>query len=135
MSIRLFDKTPEGVVCPHFYLLSWARGCPYSCSYCYLALTHRFQGNRPHFYSWTRIEKAIEKFFKTHEEPCLLNSGELADSLMKPRLMQKICDLFETQDTHKLLLLTKGCRLPTAHGLRPRSLKRSLLKRGQRNDF
>lgn len=120
MSIRLFDKTPEGIVCPHFYLLSWARGCPYDCSYCYLALTHRFRGVTPHYYSWERIESAIEKFFKTHEEPVLVNSGELSDSLMNPKLMEKICDLFETQSIHKLLLLTKGCRLPSAHGLRPR---------------
>lgn len=49
MSIRLFDKTSEGIVCPHFWILNWACGCPYECSYCYLALTHRFQGNTPHF--------------------------------------------------------------------------------------
>lgn len=120
MSVRLFDKTPPGIVCPHFYLLSWARGCPYDCSYCYLALTHRFRGLKPHYYSWERIQSAIEKFFASHEEPTLVNSGELSDSLMNPGLIEKICDLFETQSTHKLLLLTKGCRLPSAHGLRPR---------------
>jgi len=112
MSIRLFDKTPEGVVCPHFYLLSWARGCPYDCSYCYLALTHRFRGVTPHYYSWVRIESTIEKFFRTHGEPCLVNSGELSDSLMNPGLMEKICDKFETQETHKVLLLSKGCHWP-----------------------
>jgi len=112
MSIRLFDKTPKGIVCPHFYILSWARGCPYDCSYCYLALTHRFQGNTPHFYTWARIEKAIDKFFKIHEEPAILNTGELSDSLMNPKLMEKICDKFETQETHKVLLLSKGCHWP-----------------------
>jgi spore photoproduct lyase len=117
-SIRLFDKTPPGIVCPHFYILSWARGCPYSCSYCYLALTHRFHGNTPHYYSWSRIDKAIDKFFAAHKEPALLNSGELADSLMNLKLMEKICDKFETQDKHKLLLLTKGCRFPPERSLR-----------------
>ena len=112
MSVRLFDKTPPGIVCPHFHLLSWARGCPYDCSYCYLALTHRFRGLKPHYYSWERIESAIEKFFKTHEEPALVNSGELSDSLMNPELMEKICDKFETQETHKVLLLSKGCHFP-----------------------
>jgi len=119
MSVRLFDKTPPGVVCPHFYILAWARGCPYDCSYCYLALTHRFQGNTPHFYTWARIEKAIEKFFETHEEPAVLNTGELSDSLMNPGLMEKICDKFETQDTHKVLLLSKGCHWPLEQSLNP----------------
>jgi len=121
MSVRLFDKTPPGIVCPHFYILSWARGCPYDCSYCYLALTHRFRGLKPHYYSWERIESAIEKFFKTHEEPYLVNSGELSDSLMNPKLMEKICDKFETQETHKVLLLSKGCRL-TLNPLKDRAI-------------
>jgi len=117
MSIRLFDKTPEGIVCPHFWVLSWARGCPYACSYCYLALTHRFHGNRPRFYPWGQTERAIDKFFKTHSEPTLLNTGELADSLMNPELMEKICDKFETQTTHKVLLLSKGCRFDNYNAL------------------
>lgn len=117
MSIRLFDKTPEGIVCPHFWILNWARGCPYECSYCYLALSHRFQGNTPHFYIWSQIEKAIEKFFEVHQEPALLNTGELADSLMNPVLMEKICDKFEAQTTHKVLLLSKGCKFDNYNAL------------------
>ena len=117
MSIRLFDKTAPGVVCPHFWILSWALGCPYRCSYCYLALTHRIHGVTPHYYDWQRIDKAIDKFFHTHEEPAVLNTGELADSLMNPKLMEKICDKFEQQTTHKVLLLSKGCRIPIDHGL------------------
>lgn len=117
MSIRLFNKTPPGIVCPHFHILNWARGCRYHCSYCYLALTHRIQGSKPHFYSWPRIDKAIDKFFDEHKEPALLNTGELADSLMGPGLMEKICDKFEQQSTHKVLLLSKGCHIPIDHGL------------------
>lgn len=120
-SIRLFDKTPAGIICPHFYILSWARGCPYSCSYCYLGLTHRFHGTTPHCYSWPRIEKVIDKFFAEHEEPALLNTGELADSLMNPKLMEKICDKFEKQSTHKVLLLSKGCRI-TLNPLKERAI-------------
>lgn len=119
MSVRLFDKTPPGVVCPHFYILSWARGCPYDCSYCYLALTHRFHGTKPHYYPWIRIQRAIEKFFRTHENSYLVNTGELSDSLMNPKLMAKICDLFETQTTHKVLLLSKGCHWPQQDSLNP----------------
>lgn len=119
MSIRLFDKTPSGIVCPHFWILNWARGCPYNCSYCYLTLTHRFQGNTPHFYYWLQIEKAIDEFFQAHQEPALLNTGELADSLMNPILMEKICDKFENQATHKVLLLSKGCHWPERQSLNP----------------
>jgi len=117
MSIRLFDKTSEGVVCPHFYILNWGRGCPFDCSYCYLALTHRLTTNIPRSYKWARIEKAIDKFFASHEEPSLLNTGELADSLMNPKLMEKICDKFEEQTTHKVLLLSKGGRFPHGYEL------------------
>lgn len=117
MSIYLFNKTPPGIVCPHFWVLNYGHGCFYDCSYCYLSLTYRIQGTTPHFYSWTRIEKAIDKFFKTHEEPVVLNTGELSDSLINPKLMEKICDKFETQSTHKVLLLSKGCRFPHAYEL------------------
>ena len=41
--VKLFDKTPPGVCCPHFYELVLSNGCPYDCSYCYLRLT--FRGN------------------------------------------------------------------------------------------
>ena len=119
VSVRFFNKTPEGIVCPHFWILNWARGCPYDCSYCYLALTHRFQGNTPHFHRWPQIEKAINQFFKTHPEPALLNTGELADSLMNPAIMEKICDKFETQTMHKVLLLSKGCFWPKRESLNP----------------
>jgi len=115
MSIRLFDKTPLGIVCPHFWILNWARGCPYRCSYCYLALTHRFHGNEPYFYPWSKIEKFIDKFMDEHKEPAVLNTGELADSLMNPTRMKLICDKFVGQDRHKVLLLTKGVHTDFLH--------------------
>lgn len=119
MSIRLFDKTPPGIVCPHFWILNWARGCPYDCSYCYLALTYRVQGKKPHFYPWNQVGKAINHFFKEHLAPELLNTGELADSLMNPKIMKIICHLFwfwwKTRPTHKILLLTKGTNTDFLH--------------------
>jgi len=105
--IRLFDKTPENIVCPHFWELVWARGCPYSCAYCYLQGTYRIQGKQPYFYPLSETEHSLDLFFARMEEPQLLNSGELADSLMAPVKIIPIIQRFLRQDKHKLLLLTK----------------------------
>lgn len=105
---RKFEKTPPSIVCPHFWELRWAYGCPYDCAYCYLRGT--FMGNKnpryPH--SIERILGALEMAFKGLNEPTIFNSGELSDSLMNPILMEQIADKFEEQDKHKLLLLTKS---------------------------
>jgi len=103
-----FEKTPPSIVCPHFWELRWAYGCPYDCAYCYLRGT--FMGNKnpryPH--SIERILDALERAFKGLNKPAIFNSGELSDSLMNPILMEQIADKFEEQDRHKLLLLTKS---------------------------
>jgi len=105
-----FEKTPEGIVCPHFYELRWAFGCPYECAYCYLRGTGR--GNkRPRYRPIEKVLNALDKAFRHPyfiENPTVFNSGELADSLMNPPLMEKIVDKFEEQDRHRLLLLTKS---------------------------
>jgi len=106
--IHKFEKTPSSIVCPHFWELRWAYGCPYECAYCYLRGT--FMGNKnpryPH--SIERILDALERAFKGLNAPAIFNSGELSDSLMNPTLMEQIADKFEEQNKHKLLLLTKS---------------------------
>lgn len=106
--IRYFEKTPKTIVCPHFWELNWAYGCRFECAYCYLQGT--FYGNKK---PWNRplsqISMALDTFF--HEQKNghhVLNSGELADSLVYPRLITQISDKFEEQDRHKLLILTKS---------------------------
>lgn len=105
-----FEKTPFDIVCPHFWELRWAFGCPFDCAYCYLQGTGR--GNkRPRYRPIPKVIKAINKAFKHdyfEKHPSIFNSGELSDSLMNPNYMKQIADFFETQDTHKLLLLTKS---------------------------
>ena len=103
-----FRKTPESIVCPHFWELRWAYGCPYDCAYCYLRGT--FYGNKsPRYVDLNEILPTLDYAFKDRSlEPSIFNSGELADSLMNPRIMEKIADKFEEQNRHKLLLLTKG---------------------------
>jgi len=111
--IVYFDKTPSDIVCPHFWELRWAFGCPFDCAYCYLQGTGR--GNKkPRYRNDKKVIVAINKAFK-HEyfknHPSIFNSGELSDSLMNPTYMKRYADFFETQDRHKLLLLTKSHRV------------------------
>lgn len=104
-----FNKTPQDIVCPHFWELRWAFGCPFDCAYCYLQGTGR--GNKtPRYRPITKVIRAIDRAFKDEyfvKNPSIFNSGELSDSLMNPSYMRQIADFFETQDKHKLLLLTK----------------------------
>ena len=108
-----FEKTPFDIVCPHFWELRWAFGCPFDCAYCYLQGTGRGRKN-PRYRPEIKVIKAIDKAFK-HEyflkNPSIFNSGELSDSLMNPTYMEQIADFFETQSVHKLLLLTKSNRV------------------------
>ena len=103
--IRLFDKTPDSVVCPHFYELILSNGCIYDCSYCYLKLTFRGK-NTPTLFTnkWDEIEKELEAV------PFgVFSTGELADSLaIVPPLLPNALDYFEKQKKKYLLLLTKS---------------------------
>lgn len=121
--IVLFAKTPTprrntDVVCPHFYELKWAYGCPYNCDFCYLKGTFRFMAfprkDRrvpPKFKPRPKIEKAMLSFINCMKEPAVLNSGELGDSLMgenlKPPFSEFIMNLVEGTP-HKILFLSKG---------------------------
>jgi spore photoproduct lyase len=102
-----FDKTPESIVCPHFWELRWAYGCYFDCSYCYLQGT--FRGNKkPRIVPVEDVLIALESAFEDKTlKPSIFNSGELSDSLIHSNIMQ-ISDKFEEQSTHKLLLLTKS---------------------------
>lgn len=106
--VRYFDKTPKTIVCPHFWELNWAYGCPFECAYCYLQGT--FRGNKePRPIRLKRVFSALEKVFGDGAlAPSIFNTGELADSLMDPAKMEKIVDKFEEQDKHKLLILSKS---------------------------
>ena len=108
-----FNKTPSDIICPHFWELRWAFGCPFDCAYCYLQGTGRGNKN-PRYRNVKKVINAINKAFK-HEyfvnNPSIFNSGELSDSLMNPTYMKQIADFFEIQEKHKLLLLTKSHRV------------------------
>jgi spore photoproduct lyase len=121
--IRKFMKTPPFIVCPHFYELNWAYGCPFDCAYCYLKGTFRGR-TEPRYVSLKYVFQALDEAFNDNSnhdflKPTVFNAGELADSLAElhdsrkelkcnpPRIVQ-IADWFEERGKHKLLLLTKS---------------------------
>jgi spore photoproduct lyase len=117
--ISRFNKTPlpnkvTDVVCPHFLELKWAYGCPYDCAWCYLKGTFRFrpEGTSPVIKPFEKIEQHVRKFIEEVKIPEVLNTGEIADSLLhennKTPFSKFIIPIFETQKIHKVLFLTKS---------------------------
>jgi spore photoproduct lyase len=117
--IKRFDKTPlpvrnTSVVCPHFLELKWAYGCPFDCAWCYLKGTFRFlpTGTKPVVKSYDKIESHLRRFLSELTVPEILNTGEIADSLMSEGSSQPfskfIIPIFETQNRHKVLFVTKS---------------------------
>jgi len=114
--VRLFDKTPEGVRCPHFYELILSNGCPYHCSYCYLKLTFRGKTSPTLFTNgWDRVKAEIEGFSSG-----VFSTGELADSLaIIPPLLPKTISYFTIQKSKFLLLVTKSTNVDILRKMKP----------------
>lgn len=117
--ITRFDKTPlpqkaTDVVCPHFVELKWAYGCPFDCSWCYLKGTFRFrpEGIKPVVKDLEKVRLHLQAFLEEVKEPEILNTGEIADSLMMENgisaFSKFIISLFEAQNKHKVLFVTKS---------------------------
>lgn len=124
--IKRFDKTPlpkqpQDVICPHFLELKWAYGCPYRCAWCYLQGTLRLlpTKTKPVVKGYKKIRYHIETFFdetvNSGYVPELLNSGEIADSLMWENngfpFSKFIVSVFDTQTKHRVLFLSKSDRV------------------------
>jgi spore photoproduct lyase len=119
--IKRFDKTPapkgqNDVVCPHFLELKWAYGCPFKCAWCYLQGTFRFLKTKtqPVIKERSLVERAILSFLNSDSPSEMLNSGEVGDSLMAESsspFTEFIIPLFERQNAHKVLFLTKSDRI------------------------
>jgi spore photoproduct lyase len=117
--ITRFDKTPlptksTDVICPHFIEMKWAYGCPFDCAWCYLKGTFRFQPTKtkPVIKDLAKVELHTRRFLEEVSTPEILNTGELADSLMTEGTSQPfsrfIIPMFEKQDKHKVLFVTKS---------------------------
>ena len=120
--IQRFDKTPlpqmpTDVVCPHFLELKWAYGCPFDCAWCYLKGTFRFRPERtkPVIKDYKKIESHTGAFLEEVKTPEILNTGEIADSLMfesgEQPFSKFIIPFFSSQKLHKVLFLTKSSNM------------------------
>jgi|Deesub1362A_J573_1020465.scaffolds.fasta_scaffold00051_32 spore photoproduct lyase len=129
--IKRFEKTgppknPRDIVCPHFLEFKWANGCFYDCAWCYLQGTYRFhpewKNGKPNIKDFDVIRRHTEAFLNNGSPPELLNSGELADSLLYEgnghSFSRFIIPLFNSQNKHKILFLTKGCNVKNLLELR-----------------
>ena len=128
--IKRFDKTPiprrkTDVVCPHFIELKWAYGCPFDCAWCYLKGTFRFrpEGKSPEVKPYDKIKLHTEAFLNEVKEPEILNTGEIADSLMYEKaplpFSKFIIPIFEKQDKHKVLFLSKSSNVKNLLEIEP----------------
>jgi len=117
--IKRFDKTPlptrsTNVICPHFLELKWAYGCPFDCAWCYLKGTFRFlpTKTKPIIKDYEKIELHTRRFLEEVATPEILNTGEIADSLMWEGLNKPfskfIIPMCEEQNRHKILFVTKS---------------------------
>ncbi len=117
--IKRFDKTPPpckptDVICPHFLELKWAYGCPFDCAWCYLKGTFRFrpEKTKPVIKDFEKIKLHTRRFLSEVTTPEILNTGEIADSLMwegsNEPFSKFIIPMFEEQNKHKVLFVTKS---------------------------
>ncbi|MGB2805165.1 MAG: spore photoproduct lyase family protein [Candidatus Zixiibacteriota bacterium] len=128
--ITRFDKTPlprksADVICPHFVELKWAYGCPFDCSWCYLKGTFRFRpdGIKPVVKDLEKVKLHVQVFLDEVKEPEILNTGELADSLMAENgtraFSRFIIPMFESQSRHKVLFVTKSSNVKNLLQINP----------------
>lgn len=65
-------NSPKGIVCPHFWILNWAHGCPYGCTYCYLQQTLKFTGYIPTIFTNVKdMFMQVENFLSKHKSQVL----------------------------------------------------------------
>jgi spore photoproduct lyase len=111
--IRYFDRTPPGIICPHFYILAHGNGCVFNCAYCYLQLTFRGKVHQTIFTNTDDMLREVEGFL-AREEPAVLNAGELSDALAvddRTGLTKELVPRFASQNRHLLVLLTKSTKV------------------------
>lgn len=113
--IHEFRHQAPDIICPSFFVFGWGHRCSFEppCSYCYLALTFRYQPESI-VYQSDKVLDEVKEWLSLTEKPSVLNAGELCDSFMisQNKLLVDVMNLFEEQKKHKLLFLTKNDKIP-----------------------
>jgi len=131
MHIKNPPKENDDIICPSFLELKWAYGCPFNCAYCYLQGTLRLlpTKKKPSFKNVMKVRKhLISLLMAPFNEPEILNSGELCDSLMYEKtecsITRNIIPLFEdttiNRAGHKVLLVTKSDNIEEVENSNPK---------------
>lgn len=101
--------------CPYYKLVPLSNGCPYSCSYCYLAYIYRTHSPFIKINLNTDIMfKQIRKAFTNTHHCTHFNMGEMLDSLALDHitnLTPMIIPFFEDFPYAYLMLLTKSANI------------------------
>lgn len=102
---------PGGIICQSFPVFSWATGCPYECSYCYLYLTLRMLPRMTVWTDYDAMGKQVERW--AEKGPGIyLNAGELADSLAfgkySSAMLKTVLPVIKRYPANGLYLLTKS---------------------------
>ena len=116
--IEYFDKTPEGIFCPHFHVLAASSGsCGLLCKGCYLRGTYRGMRDpsRPVLYTnLDDMQKEVEKWLNSPIGLAVLNDGERGDSLLYDpwtKVGERLIPLFAKQVEKRFLRVTKSCNV------------------------
>lgn len=113
--IHQFEHQTNDIICPTFHVFSWAHRCSFKpkCSYCYLNLTLRYEQD-PIVYQSDKVIDEVKDWLSKTEQASVLNAGELSDAFMilNNQLLADVMNLFENQNKHVLLFLSKNDKLP-----------------------
>lgn len=114
--IHKFENKYATIICPEFYVLGWAHRCNFEpkCSYCYLNLTFRYEKESIVYSNTDEMIEEVKIWLDETKEPSILNCGELTDSFMlrENKALAELMDIFEKQQRHNLLFLTKNEEIP-----------------------
>jgi len=96
-----------------FWLLAWANGCHYNCSYCWLQAYHPWPWNEVHIAEKSSLVGVLNRFCSRTSGSALLNAGELCDSFVAPEIISFMAETLRQANIeyargHRLLLLTKS---------------------------
>jgi len=123
--LRQFDGCLGGRVCcaPYFKLVPISNGCPYYCTYCYLAYVYR------DYHPFIKINVNHERMFQEIRETVLqvpgavaFNMGEMLDSLALDHislLTERLVPFFGRLSNGYLMLLTKSSNVAGLLRVRP----------------
>ena len=80
---RFLEKCPgtQKHICCNYYVLNWAVGCPFNCTYCYLHGYQNFPGIILHANTSDMIDEVKAITSQRPEQFFRIGTGEFADSL------------------------------------------------------